>query len=144
MLKTLPVGFLTFVLLSSSFYDCFAFWTPQRGIVHSDSVNGVFPDLRTTDGTTWQDISANLPPCIKWYVRGDTRWPRCVDCDRRRGNRQNHDYARRRRHLERIRHSALQFAECGRLHRGVPRPWHGMVVGMGMVKEKETRVAAQW
>src|SRR5467141_4706544 len=38
----------------SAFYDCFAFWTPKRGISHSDSVNGVFPDLRTTDGKTWQ------------------------------------------------------------------------------------------
>ena len=44
-----------------AFYDCFAFWTPKRGISHSDSVNGVFPDLRTTDGTNWQDISGNLP-----------------------------------------------------------------------------------
>src|SRR6202046_5368998 len=30
-------------LLASAFYDCFAFWTPERGITHSDSVNGVFP-----------------------------------------------------------------------------------------------------
>ena len=48
----------------SAFYDCFAFWTPKRAIAHSDSVNGVFPDLRTTDGTTWQDISANMPPAL--------------------------------------------------------------------------------
>jgi photosystem II stability/assembly factor-like uncharacterized protein len=48
----------------NAFYDCFAFWTPQRGIAHSDSVNGVFPDLRTTDGMTWQDISNNLPPAL--------------------------------------------------------------------------------
>ena len=47
-----------------AFYDCFAFWTPKRGISHSDSVNGVFPDLRTTDGSTWQDISANMPPAL--------------------------------------------------------------------------------
>src|SRR2546430_1017770 len=44
-----------------AFYDGFAFWTPQRGIAISDSVNGVFPDLRTTDGTHWQDISGNMP-----------------------------------------------------------------------------------
>jgi photosystem II stability/assembly factor-like uncharacterized protein len=49
---------------TNAFYDCFAFWTPDRGIAHSDSVNGVFPDLRTTDGTTWQDISANMPPAL--------------------------------------------------------------------------------
>jgi photosystem II stability/assembly factor-like uncharacterized protein len=48
----------------SAFYDCFAFWTPIRGIAHSDSVNGVFPDLRTTDGMTWQDISSNMPPAL--------------------------------------------------------------------------------
>ncbi len=45
-----------------AFYDCMAFWTPNKGIAHSDSVNGVFPDLRTTNGSTWQDISANMPP----------------------------------------------------------------------------------
>jgi len=48
----------------NAFYDGFAFWTPQRGIAHSDSVNGVFPDLRTTDGTNWQDISNNMPPAL--------------------------------------------------------------------------------
>lgn len=48
----------------SAFYDCFAFWTPRRGISHSDSVNGVFPDLRTTDGMTWHDISGNMPPAL--------------------------------------------------------------------------------
>jgi photosystem II stability/assembly factor-like uncharacterized protein len=48
----------------SAFYDGFAFWTPHRGILHSDSVNGVFPDFRTTDGMTWQDISSNMPPAL--------------------------------------------------------------------------------
>jgi photosystem II stability/assembly factor-like uncharacterized protein len=48
----------------NAFYDCFAFWTPMRGIAHSDSVNGVFPDLRTTDGMTWLDISGNMPPAL--------------------------------------------------------------------------------
>jgi len=47
-----------------AFYACFAFWTPKKGIAHSDSVNGVFPDLRTTDGKTWQDISNNMPPAL--------------------------------------------------------------------------------
>jgi photosystem II stability/assembly factor-like uncharacterized protein len=50
--------------LANAFYDCFAFWTPIRGIAHSDSVNGVFPDLRTTDGTTWHSIAANMPPAL--------------------------------------------------------------------------------
>jgi photosystem II stability/assembly factor-like uncharacterized protein len=50
--------------LAGAFYDCFAFWTPQRGISHSDSVNGVFPDIRTSDGTTWQSIAGNMPPAL--------------------------------------------------------------------------------
>ena len=50
--------------LAGAFYDCFAFWTPTRGISHSDSVNGVFPDIRTSDGTTWQSISGNMPPAL--------------------------------------------------------------------------------
>ena len=27
-------------------------------------MNGVFPDIRTTDGTTWHSISANMPPAL--------------------------------------------------------------------------------
>src|SRR5262245_38477241 len=48
----------------SGFYDAFAFWTPQRGILHGDSINEVFPDFGTTDGMTWQDISSNMPPAL--------------------------------------------------------------------------------
>jgi photosystem II stability/assembly factor-like uncharacterized protein len=48
----------------NAFYDCFAFWTPDRGIAHSDSVNGVFPDIRTTNGTTWKSIAPNMPPAL--------------------------------------------------------------------------------
>jgi photosystem II stability/assembly factor-like uncharacterized protein len=50
--------------ITNAFYDCFAFWTPHRGVTHSDSVNGVFPDIRTTDGKTWQSIAANMPPAL--------------------------------------------------------------------------------
>ena len=50
--------------LPGAFYDCFAFWTPERGIAHSDSVNGIFPDLRSRDGTTWQSISGKMPPAL--------------------------------------------------------------------------------
>ena len=49
---------------ANAFYDCFAFWTPNRGITHSDSVIGVFPDIRTTDGMTWHSIAANMPPAL--------------------------------------------------------------------------------
>ena len=48
-----------------AFYDCFAFWTPTRGIVHSDSVDGAFPDLLTIDGKSWHDISAKLPHALE-------------------------------------------------------------------------------
>lgn len=48
----------------NAFYDCFAFWTPDRGITHSDSVSGVFPDIRTTDGITWHSIAGNMPPAL--------------------------------------------------------------------------------
>ena len=48
----------------NAFYDCFAFWTPERGVTHSDSVNGVFPDIRTTNGTTWHSIASNMPPAL--------------------------------------------------------------------------------
>ena len=50
--------------LTGAFYDCMAFWTPNRGIAHSDSVNGVFPDIRTTDGNTWVSIADNMPPAL--------------------------------------------------------------------------------
>jgi photosystem II stability/assembly factor-like uncharacterized protein len=48
----------------NAFYDCFSFWTPDRGITHSDSVNGVFPDIRTFDGKTWQSIANRMPPAL--------------------------------------------------------------------------------
>ncbi len=48
----------------NAFYDCFAFWNPQRGITHSDSINGVFPDIRTTDGRTWHSIASHMPPAL--------------------------------------------------------------------------------
>ncbi len=48
----------------NAFYDCFAFWTPDRGITHSDSGNGVFPDIRTTNGKIWESIAGNMPPAL--------------------------------------------------------------------------------
>jgi photosystem II stability/assembly factor-like uncharacterized protein len=50
--------------LSNAFYDCFAFWSADRGLAHSDSVNGVFPELRTTDGVDWLSIAQNMPPAL--------------------------------------------------------------------------------
>jgi len=45
----------------NGFYDCFAFWTPDRGITMADAVNGRFPVIRTTDGRHWSNISSHLP-----------------------------------------------------------------------------------
>jgi photosystem II stability/assembly factor-like uncharacterized protein len=50
--------------IGKAFLDCFAFWDPRRGLAHDDSVKGVFPDLRTTNGTTWESISGNMPPAL--------------------------------------------------------------------------------
>ncbi len=49
---------------ANAFYDCFAFWSPDRGVAHSDSVNGVFPDIRTSDGSTWHSIARSMPPAL--------------------------------------------------------------------------------
>jgi photosystem II stability/assembly factor-like uncharacterized protein len=48
----------------NAFYDCFAFWTPTRGFAQSDSVNGQFPVVRTTNGQTWQSIAGNEPAAL--------------------------------------------------------------------------------
>jgi photosystem II stability/assembly factor-like uncharacterized protein len=46
----------------SAFYDCFDFWTPDRGITFSDAVNGRFPAIKTTNGgRTWRDIGDDMP-----------------------------------------------------------------------------------
>ena len=50
--------------LAAAFYDCFDFWTPNRGITFSDPVSGRFPVIRTTDGETWQDIGDQLPQAL--------------------------------------------------------------------------------
>ena len=93
---------------ANAFYDCMAFWGPHRGIAHSDSVNGVFPDLRTTDGKNWESIAANMPPaldgrsvvCGERNLRCDRGRKKCVDCHRRRVGGADSGHARWRRHLE--------------------------------------------
>jgi photosystem II stability/assembly factor-like uncharacterized protein len=46
----------------SAFYDCFDFWSPNRGITMSDAVNGRFPVIRTRNGEDWRLIARKLPP----------------------------------------------------------------------------------
>jgi photosystem II stability/assembly factor-like uncharacterized protein len=36
----------------NAFYDCFDFWSPDRGVTFGDPVNGHFTGLRTTNGRT--------------------------------------------------------------------------------------------
>jgi photosystem II stability/assembly factor-like uncharacterized protein len=46
---------------SAAFYDCFDFWSPDRGLTFSDPVNGRFPAIRTTDGRNWENIGERIP-----------------------------------------------------------------------------------
>jgi photosystem II stability/assembly factor-like uncharacterized protein len=46
----------------NGFYDCFAFWTPNRGITMADALFNRFPVIRTKDGETWNSIAGRLPP----------------------------------------------------------------------------------
>lgn len=45
-----------------AFYDCFAFWDRNHAIAMSDSVNGVFPLLVTTDGSMWNPLAPHKMP----------------------------------------------------------------------------------
>lgn len=47
------------------FLDAMAFWSADRGIAYSDSIDGQFVIYRTTDGRTWNRIPADaLPPAF--------------------------------------------------------------------------------
>ncbi|HTW58218.1 MAG TPA: hypothetical protein VMD99_08810 [Terriglobales bacterium] len=50
--------------IEAAFLDCIAFWDPDRGVAQDDSVDGVFPDIRTENGRTWQYIADNMPPAL--------------------------------------------------------------------------------
>jgi photosystem II stability/assembly factor-like uncharacterized protein len=46
-----------------AFFDCFDFWDATHGMAFSDSYDGRFTVIETTDGATWQPIPpARLPP----------------------------------------------------------------------------------
>lgn len=49
-----------------AFLDCMDFWTPERGLVYGDAVDGVLFVLSTSDGgSTWARIPAErLPPAL--------------------------------------------------------------------------------
>jgi photosystem II stability/assembly factor-like uncharacterized protein len=45
-----------------AFYDCFAFWDSTHGIALSDSVNGKFPLVATSDGMSWNPVAVKKMP----------------------------------------------------------------------------------
>jgi photosystem II stability/assembly factor-like uncharacterized protein len=48
-----------------AFYDCFAFWDSTHGIAVSDSVDGKFPLIATSDGMTWNPVTVkNMPAAL--------------------------------------------------------------------------------
>jgi photosystem II stability/assembly factor-like uncharacterized protein len=48
-----------------AFYDCFAFWDKTHGIAVSDSVDGKFPLIATSDGMSWNPVAVkNMPAAL--------------------------------------------------------------------------------
>jgi photosystem II stability/assembly factor-like uncharacterized protein len=48
-----------------AFYDCLAFWDSTHGIALSDSVDGKFPLIATTDGMSWNPVAVkNMPAAL--------------------------------------------------------------------------------
>lgn len=45
-----------------AFYDCFAFWDSTHGIAVSDSVDGKFPLIETSNGMTWNPVVTKKMP----------------------------------------------------------------------------------
>ena len=45
-----------------AFYDCFAFWDSTHGIALSDSVDGKFPLIATSDGVSWNPVAVKKMP----------------------------------------------------------------------------------
>ena len=84
---------------ANAFYDCFAFWTPRRGIAHSDSVNGVFPDIRTIDGMTWHSIADRMPPAFPSEASFAASGTCAATEGERNANREDLSNQRWRRHL---------------------------------------------
>jgi photosystem II stability/assembly factor-like uncharacterized protein len=95
-----------------AFYDCFAFWRPERGLTMSDAVNGRFPVIRTVDGARWEDIGNRLPAANAEegaFAASGNLCPGAGD-------------DRRRRHLAGARHPDHPgHRHFRRLQRGLPR-----------------------
>lgn len=51
---------------SAGFYDCMDFWTPRRGIVIGDAINGQIAILTTSDGgDTWTRVPSSALPAAQ-------------------------------------------------------------------------------
>ncbi len=133
----------------NAFYDCFAFWTPDRGITHSDSVNGVFPDIRTTDGKTWHSIARNMPPALSGEASFSSsgtcittaRMAKRLDYHRRLKRRTDPGDSGWRRHVECVRYSAVSNANAGGFSVAFRDPWHGIVGGGDLTSNSDAQAA---
>jgi photosystem II stability/assembly factor-like uncharacterized protein len=47
---------------AKAFYDCFAFWDSKHGIAMSDSIDGEFPLLTTSNGESWKPLKPRTLP----------------------------------------------------------------------------------
>ncbi len=110
----------------AAFYDCFAFWSRNRGLTFGDAINGIFPTLRTTNGRTWVNIGDRMPPAQAWRsgIRRERhvhRYPGGAERVDRHGRRAEGPGARhhqRRQELE-----CLRYADRAG-HAGIGRVQH--------------------
>ena len=61
-----------------AFYDCFAFWDANHGIAMSDSVDGRFPLLITSDGESWEPLKPRALPAALTNEGGFAASGTCV------------------------------------------------------------------
>lgn len=66
----------------TAFYDCFDFWSPDRGLTFSDPVDGEFLGIRTTNGRTW-----NLLPDQQLDLAGEFGFAASGTCVATQGER---------------------------------------------------------
>jgi photosystem II stability/assembly factor-like uncharacterized protein len=133
----------------NAFYDCFAFWTPDRGIAHSDSVNGVFPDIRTTNGKAWESIAGNMPAALS----GEASFSSSGTCITTQG-RQNAWITTGGSSVSRILATRdggntwnaydtplVSNANAGGFSVAFRDPWHGIVGGGDLTNDSATQAA---
>ncbi len=98
-----------------AFYDCFAFWAPNRGVAHSDSVNGLFPEIRTFSGQKWHSIEGKHASSaarrsiifLKRHLHHDSGRSERLGHDRWIDHGPDSGNNRCRQYLECVRHTSL-------------------------------------